>query len=163
MRIRKRLREMNRVVRRVYNLYHRKYDFYYLKTQLRLLNEAVNTVIAGSSYAAFGFEPEQGEVNLGLPSQDLYYSDKLIRKAVESCENLKRVVLILGYYVLYSDLSMTKSVSESQRIQDVYSPILHDTHNQVLNEEPKHFREQCLCIVDQVICGFLRMTFFWDR
>lgn len=113
-------------------IYHLEHDYYYLKYALNSsFNPEISTVISGSSYGAFGIDLSyiDAAINLSSISQDLYYSIKLLLQACQNNTNIKNIVLCVGYYCFYSDLSMTKSTEELRRLSTVYYPLLHDTHN----------------------------------
>ena len=117
---------------RVYQEYYSNHDFYYLKNALQQAQDTnITTLISGSSYGAFGIDLAyiDNAVNLSSISQDLYYSIKLLCRACETNRNIKNIVLCVGHYCFFSDLSLAKTPSELQRISKVYYPLLHDSHN----------------------------------
>lgn len=148
----------NKVINRIDNLYNRKYDYYYIKSCFESDNN-IKTLIAGSSYSCFGIVPEENFLCLGIPAEDFYYADKFIRKAIEQFGNVTNVILVFGYYSLYCDLSKTKSISEHQRIDDVYYPILHDRHNSVDDKKEFNFKS---CI-DDIIEKYLKRKYFSNK
>lgn len=108
------------------------YDYYYLKNALLHSSDPeVSTLISGSSYGVFGVDTSLlfNAVNLSSISQDLYYSLKLIYSACETNKNVKNIVLCLGYYYFFSDLSKTQNTNEIRRISNVYKPLFNDIHN----------------------------------
>lgn len=117
---------------RVYQEYYNNHDYYYLRNALQQAKDPeVTTLISGSSYGAFGIDlaSMRNSVNLSSISQDLYYSTKLLYQACEHNKNIKNIVLCVGYYCFFSDLSLTKNEAELRRISKVYYPLLQDSHN----------------------------------
>ena len=110
-------------------VHSRLHDYLYLQSELHFNKDKVDTVYAGSSYVIFGVNTKSNTINLGLPSQDIYYSAIAVKKALEKNKSIKKVVLGVGYYSLYCDLSQSKSPYEMERILDVYYPIFRDIHN----------------------------------
>jgi len=108
------------------------------------VNPEITTLITGSSYGAFGIDTSyiQNSVNLCSISQDLYYSKKLLLQACQNNQNIQNVVLCMGYYYFYSDLSLTQSPSELQRVSKVYYPLLHDAHNCLILPSKEDFCTQ---------------------
>ncbi len=112
--------------------YYNNHDYYYLKNALQCAgNNDATTLISGSSYGAFGIDLTyiNSAVNLSSISQDLYYSVKLLYQACKTNRKVKNIVLCVGYYCFFSDLSLTQNLMELQRISKVYYPLLHDSHN----------------------------------
>ena len=100
---------------RVYQEYYNNHDYYYLKNALQqALDTSITTLISGSSYGAFGIDLAyiENAVNLSSISQDLYYSIKLLCQACETNKNIKNIVLCVGHYCFFSDLSLAKTPSE---------------------------------------------------
>ena len=123
---------LQEVYTRVYQEYYNNHDYYYLKNALQdAQNANITTLISGSSYGAFGIDLAyiDNAVNLSSISQDLYYSTKLLCQACKSNNNIRNIVLCVGHYCFFSDLSLTKNVTELQRISKVYYPLLQDSHN----------------------------------
>lgn len=150
---------MGKVSNRIHNLYNRKYDYYYLKSMLES-KDSVTTIMAGSSYASFGIDPKPGQVNLGLPSQDIFFADKLIRKIVDESGSVKNVILVSSFYGLYCDLSKTKALSEQQRIVDVYLPLLNESHHMTEVSVPVGLKARILFFLDNCVCLAMRRTVF---
>lgn len=115
-----------------YTLYMQNYDYFYLKNTYGTAKErTISGLIAGSSYACFGVDMTQlKEVkNLALPSQDIYYACKLLTQICKDNPNIRKVILGMGCYSLYSDLSRTKNMEEIRRVENTYWPLLKDKHN----------------------------------
>lgn len=127
---------VNKFYRRWNWIYNRLFDYYYLKSELQRSRETKpDTLIAGSSYAIFGIENYGDKCcNFGLPSQDIYYSLKILINILNNSEGVKRIILGVGMYSLCSDLSRTKNLDESRRIVDVYYPLLADSNHLSLTE-----------------------------
>ena len=119
------------------------YDYYYLKNALSAAtNPNITSIISGSSYGIFGVETSllSNAVNLSLASQDLFYSMKGIYYACSKNRNIKNIVLCVGYYYFFSDLSKNQNLFEIQRVSKVYNPLYADTHNcYLLPPSPKNF------------------------
>lgn len=108
------------------------YDYYYLKNALcTAQNASITTVISGSSYGLLGIDTSllSNAVNLSLISQDLYYSLKGIYSIYNINKNIRNIVLCVGYYYFFSDLSKTQNPDEIQRVSKVYDPLYADIHN----------------------------------
>ena len=108
------------------------YDYYYLKNALAHASSAqCDTIITGSSYARYGIDENMlsHEVNMSLPSQDLYYSLKGIYQVCAQNKNIRNIVLCCGYYYFHSDMSRTTNSYEIQRLPKVYKQIFDDIHN----------------------------------
>lgn len=108
------------------------YDYYYLKNALSIAtNSNTISIISGSSYGLFGIDTSllSNAINLSLMSQDLYYSLKGIYYVCSKNRNIKNIVLCVGYYCFFSDLSKTQNPDEIQRVSKVYNPLYADIHN----------------------------------
>ena len=114
---------------RVYQEYYNNHDYYYLKNALQ---QALDT-----------------------SSQDLYYSIKLLCQACETNKNIKNIVLCVGHYCFFSDLSLAKTPSELQRISKVYYPLLHDSHNcLILPPKDEYYMQGNLIDLEKVITTY---------
>lgn len=115
------------------NAWINNYDYYYLQSALLdWNNKNYDTLVVGSSYACFGYDEKiaNGHAKtLALPSQDLYYASKIINRCNKKKRSLKNIVIGLGYYTIYFDLSRTDNEDELSRISNVYYPIFGDSHN----------------------------------
>lgn len=142
-----------------WEIYNRKFDYYYLNSVLKTNNLiGKDTIFAGSSYSIFGIEPKKSELCIGLPSQDFYYSDKLIRKVL-SKGVFNRVVFIIGYYTPYCDLSKTNNKAEQQKIDDVYIPLLKDFHNR--NKEKYNKRRSQILYIKKYLKFIVEVLFIF--
>ena len=143
---------------RVYQEYYNNHDYYYLKNALQqALDTSITTLISGSSYGAFGIDLAyiENAVNLSSISQDLYYSIKLLCQACETNKNIKNIVLCVGHYCFFSDLSLAKTPSELQRISKVYYPLLHDSHNcLILPPKDEYYMQGNLIDLEKVITTY---------
>lgn len=120
-----------------------KKDYYYLKYALKdLSNPDVDTVISGLSYGLYGIDQRllNNAVNLSMHSQDLYYCIEGIISGFEKNRNIKKVVLIVGYYFFFSDLSLTRNMSELSRLTYTYMPLFNDTHNSLVIPSPNTYK-----------------------
>lgn len=109
------------------------YDRIYLRRNLELCrNSNIDTIVLGNSYMQFGVNAEnvRGMVNLALQSQDLYYNYLLFKRCMIH-RSVKKVIIGMPYYYMFSDLSFADS-NELQRINNVYYPIFNDLHNSIL-------------------------------
>lgn len=152
-----------KLINRIQELYNRKYDYYYLKSILereKIGKQKTTTIFAGSSYSILGINPKDGQICIGLPSQDWYYSDKLIRKVISYNNNIKKVIFITGYYTAYCDLSLSKSYSEQLKIEDVYDALLNDEHNRDNVQKQTSLRKKLAIIFDQIILTIQKSVFF---
>jgi len=117
------------------------YDYLWLKT---MLNQAANTktsgstLITGSSHALNGIKEGcwNNAFNCSMHSQDIYYDFQCARRVLETAEKgqFARCFIVMGYYIAYQDLSLSK-VSRETVIANVYYPIFGDAHNW---ESPTH-------------------------
>ena len=143
---------------RVYQEYYNNHDYYYLKNALQqALDTSITTLISGSSYGAFGIDLAyiENAVNLSSISQDMYYSIKLLCQACETNKNIKNIVLCVGHYCFFSDLSLAKTPSELQRISKVYYPLLHDSHNwPILPPKDEYYMQGNLIDLEKVITTY---------
>ncbi len=111
------------------------YMFEYLHTKLRL--KGASTIIVGSSYGIESFNPSylqggcEDNFNLSMSSQDLYYHRCHIKKAIEETSDatcrIKKCVIVLGWYDLYHDVSLSKN--ESLVVRKIYEPLWKDAHH----------------------------------
>lgn len=124
------------------------YDRYYLENVIKDIDNAkFNTLIAGSSYARFGFDDEllnETVANVALPSQDIYYACSLIKRLAQKKNRIKKVILGIGYTTTFSDLSRTKNEKEIKRVTNVYYPILNDIHNALMITEREDRIVSCI-------------------
>lgn len=122
---------MGKLSRRVRWIYNRQWDYQFLSNLLECKADNIENIFIGSSYVLFGINDIANSVVLALPSQDIYYSMALLDKYFDVTNSIKlrRVILGLGYYTLYHDLSKAKTPDENNRILDIYYPLLNDLHN----------------------------------
>lgn len=113
------------------------YDYCYLDA-MHEKNRVVGTktIIAGSSHAMNGIIESRignGAINFSISSQDLYFDYLHIRKAMEEGKlNIETCIISIGYYMLYQDLSLSKTMGHLMR--EVYYPLFEDVH---------HFQGNC--------------------
>lgn len=114
-------------------IYYSNYDYNYLiKSLERCKFEDVETIVVGNSYPLTGIKLDllnTKSVSLALSSQDLYYSYKLAKVAIENNRKIKRCIIGAGYYLVNHDLSKSRSDDAISRVKHVYYPILNDKHN----------------------------------
>lgn len=119
----------NKIKQKILWIFDRQWDCAYLKKCFkRNHKEKPEVIILGSSYSIFGYEDDK-TINLSLPSQDIYYAIEIAKKCMRENEKIRKIILGMGYYALYCDLSLTKSLDENNRIYDVYDPLLKNHHN----------------------------------
>ena len=102
------------------------YDYYYLRNAINAcMEQKIDTLITGSSYGLFGiYEPYlKGQINMSLQSQDLFYSFEQIESVCSRNENIKNIVLCIGYWHFFWDLSKTRDMGELSRISQTYIPV----------------------------------------
>ncbi len=112
------------------------YYYTYLKGRLEKARESrfeKGVLIAGSSHALCGInESIFGEaVNCSMHSQDIYYDCLCVRNVLDDLPDtcsFKTCILIMGYYIAFQDLSLSK-YSRAAMIERTYYPIFHDAHN----------------------------------
>lgn len=116
-------------------LYHKDFDYFYMKNSLKkAVEDKVETIVVGNSYPRLGIEPQILDkcANLGLFSQDIFYSDKIVRNICHGNNKVKYVIWGCGYYTMYSDLSRSQNRMELLKISNVYYPLFNDSHNCML-------------------------------
>ncbi len=124
---------MNSIFEVSENIYSANYDYNYLsKTLEKCKCENINTLVVGNSYPLTGIDVKllsNKSVNLSISSQDLYYSYKIAKEAINNNENIKRCIIGAGYYLVNHDLSKCKSEYSVNMVKCLYYPILKDKHN----------------------------------
>ena len=114
-------------------IYYTNYDYnYLLKSLEKCRRENIDTLVVGNSYPLTGIDIKflsNKSVNLSISSQDLYYSYKLAKEAINNNENIKRCIIGAGYYLVNHDLSKCKGEYSSNMLKYLYYPILKDKHN----------------------------------
>ena len=99
---------------------------YYKAKKALVLAPQIETLVVGSSHAQCGFYETKQDLNLGVASQDLYYSYQLYMKCRLMLSNLKRVVLF------YSDFS---AGFEEERTHMIFETL---KYNQYFGIPPKN-------------------------
>lgn len=102
-----------------------------------------NIIILGSSYAQYGIVSSsiKGATLIAAPSQDVYYSSALAKKAVGQLEGkVNTCVMILGYYALFQDLSL-QARDRIDKIGGTFWPVLEDSHNWENPYNPNHWHK----------------------
>ena len=140
------------------DIWMRNYDYYFLQYALNdWENNNYDTLIVGSSYACFGYEERVAGLNaknLALPSQDLYYASKIVEKCKEKNCAVKNILIGLGYYSFFSDLSRTENEEELTRISNVYYPIFQDAHNAIILPEQMGMKQSRVWDLQTIIKFF---------
>ncbi len=115
--------------------FRRNYDYLYLKTMLEKARTTAvpnSTLITGSSHALNGIWEGawKNAVNCSMHSQDIYYDFQCAKSVLEATSGytFTRCMIVMGYYIAFQDLSLSK-VSRETMISRVYYPIFHDAHN----------------------------------
>lgn len=114
------------------------YYYCYLKGRLEKAADAGfsdGTLVVGSSHGLCGIDESVigSAVNCSMHSQDIYYDYKCIEFVLEQSKNDKsfnRCILVMGYYIPYQDLSLSKR-ARTEMISRTYYPIFQDAHNWV--------------------------------
>jgi len=121
--------------------FSRNYDYLWLKTMLdqaASTESSGSTLITGSSHALNGIKEScwNNAFNCSMHSQDIYYDFQCARRVLErvGAGRFARCFIIMGYYIAYQDLSLSK-VSRDTVIANIYYPIFGDAHNW---ESPSH-------------------------
>ena len=110
------------------------YDKLFLESKLESLKKRqdIRLLLAGSSYTMCGLFEKQMPLparNIAIDAQDLYYSMKSIRTALNYNPNIKHCILSFAYYFWGYDLSLSTSFYQFKRVTDVNFPIFKDKHN----------------------------------
>lgn len=107
------------------------YDYVYLEAmheKNRL--QGAETIIAGSSHAMNGIVENLlvNAINFSISSQDIYCDFLHIKKAVqEGKQKIKNCVINIGYYMMYQDLSLSKSLN--WMMYKIYGRLFGDMHH----------------------------------
>lgn len=113
-----------------YVLYN--YDYCYLDAMHeKIRREETSVIVAGSSHAMNGIIENQVRekmINFSISSQDLYFDWLHIRKALEESKGrIQQCIISIGYYMLYQDLSRSKTMGH--QVKRVYYPLFGDSHH----------------------------------
>ena len=102
--------------------FSRNYDYLWLKTMLDQAgksNTQGSTLIVGSSHALNGIKEDcwSRAFNCSMHSQDIYYDFQCARRVLDSAEKgiFSRCFIVMGYYIAYQDLSLSKVSREIGR------------------------------------------------
>ncbi len=111
------------------------YDYCYLKGRIekaRAYGGHNGILVLGSSYSLVGFDDKiyPDSFNCSMHSQDLYYDYLCAREVLDNVNSgtYKKCFIISGYYVGYTDLSLSNT-ERIERISRVYYPIFGDAHH----------------------------------
>lgn len=110
------------------------HDRLYLEAKLNSLKsrQDIRLLLAGSSYTMCGLFEEDMPVparNVAIDAQDLYYTLKTIRTALEYNKNITHCIISFAYYFWGYDLSLSTSVYQYERVTEVNYPVFKDMHN----------------------------------
>jgi len=115
--------------------FSRNYDYLFLKAMLEKAKTTTihgSTLITGSSHALNGIWEGawSNAINCSMHSQDIYYDFQCAKSVLEAASGqaITRCFIVMGYYIAFQDLSLSK-VSRETMISQVYYPIFHDAHN----------------------------------
>lgn len=103
---------------------------YFDSMHIKNAQKGTKTIIAGSSHAMNGIVEEVlGDViNFSASSQDIYCDFLHIRHAVENGkEKIQNCIINIGYYMLYQDLSLSRS--SLRLMYQIYQPLFGDMHH----------------------------------
>lgn len=113
----------------------RNYDYLWLRTMLEQAAGTKtdgSTLITGSSHALNAIEEScwKRAFNCSMHSQDLYYDFLCARRVLDAAGRgrFSRCFIVMGYYIAYQDLSLSK-ISRETMITNVYYPIFGDAHH----------------------------------
>lgn len=127
------MNDIYNLVDQMYHLNHIFYDYHYLVNSMNIAKKNITEAIfIGHSYSLNGInETKLNEqiVNLSLSSQDLYYSFKIAKKIINKNQNIKKCYIGTGYWTFNLDLSRAQNIHELARIENIYYPLLKDSHN----------------------------------
>ncbi len=108
--------------------------FYYKAKKAALLAPRIELAVLGSSHAQCGFCETDRDINLGIASQDLYYSYQLYLKCRLMFLNLKRVVLFYSDFSAGFEEERSKMIFETLKYNQYFgippkNPILYAEKN----------------------------------
>lgn len=111
------------------------YDMVYLHTMFHHgWKNKPSTIVVGSSYPLVAINDSSWDdmVNLSSHSQDLYYDYLALKRLLNRVSIInnpfKQCFLVLGYYAMFHDVSLSKRDSV-ERCKKVFYPIYHDCHH----------------------------------
>lgn len=110
------------------------HDRLYLEAKLDSLKRRndIKLLLAGSSYTMCGLLENQMPFparNVAVDAQDIYYTIKTVRTALEYNPNIQYCILSFAYYLWGNDLSRSTSEYNNKRITEIDYPIFKDLHN----------------------------------
>lgn len=94
--------------------------FYYKAKKAALLAPRIELAVLGSSHAQCGFCETDRDINLGIASQDLYYSYQLYLKSLLMFPNLKRVVLFYSDFSDGNEEERSKVIAETVKYMQYF-------------------------------------------
>lgn len=108
------------------------YDHYYLNKSIHKYENTENPIILlGNSYPMIAFNQnmlDDNFINFSIASQDIYYCLEIL-KFLSNKKKPKEVFLSICDFTLYHDVSKGNHERAYNLIENVYLPILNDTHN----------------------------------
>ena len=129
--------DYNKIIKNLFEVsnavYKCDYDFNYLKNELEASsNEDIRGIVVGNGYATAGIDKELlsfKSVNLSLPSQDLYYSFEIAKKAIERNPKINKCLIGIGYYSMYYNLRKSKNQESIRVLDEIYKPIIENDYS----------------------------------
>ena len=104
------------------------WEHYKKYKEIEKYKDNTETLILGSSHGVYGYNAIDGEYNLALSSQDLYYSFKLYEKYSAELPKLKNIIL---FYSVFSNGFILDKTGEKQRVlayKNLFKiPVLNDS------------------------------------
>ncbi|MEL3958752.1 hypothetical protein NST17_16455 [Caldifermentibacillus hisashii] len=128
------LESKNSLISKLNQFDYYKRDRFYLEAKLDSLKKRqdIRLLLAGSSYTMCGLFEKQMPLparNVAVDAQDLYYSIKSIRTALDYNPNITHCILSFAYYFWGYDLSLSTSLYQYKRVTEVNYPVFKDKHN----------------------------------
>lgn len=115
--------------------FSRNYDYLWLRTMLTQAAATKidgSTLITGSSHALNAIQEScwNNAFNCSMHSQDIYYDFLCAKRVLKAAKpgRFSRCFIVMGYYIAYQDLSLSK-VSRETMIANIYYPIFGDGHH----------------------------------
>lgn len=127
------MNDLYMLVERIYHMNPIFYDYHYLVNAINIAKgDTTESIIIGHSYSLNGIDNlklDENAVNLSLSSQDLYYSYEIVKQVINENKKIKKCYIGTGYWSFYLDLSRAQNAHELARVENIYYPILKDSHN----------------------------------
>ncbi|WP_339179793.1 hypothetical protein [Oceanobacillus sp. FSL W7-1293] len=120
-----------------------------VKLRLSEINEDLDTIITGMSYARYGFDNDLlnvQSINLAFNSQDLFYDYCLAKYILEHrVINIKYALISLSYFSFHFDLSQSKEkhlVTRYSIIKDIQEQVNYQKYNKLIRPNEEHMPYQ---------------------